>query len=114
MQERRRTTGWVKKTVVALGLVSGSLLLGSEGMAQNFSEDVAITTDISPSVEFNQVDIQDLPIQAWTLSGDEVGVVLRDGTSNQAPFSIYAGAPDHSLAVASTGNVGVGIDAPTM
>jgi hypothetical protein len=113
MRQQRRTTGWIKRTVVAFGIVSGPLLLGTEGMAQNFSSDVTVTTGNAPTVIFNQDNTQTLGVQNWSLTGDETGVYLDDNTGGQTPFTVFKGAPDNSVAVASTGDVGVGTSTPT-
>jgi hypothetical protein len=112
MRQQRRTTGWMKRTVVAFGIVSGPLLLGTEGMAQNFSSDVTVTTGNAPTVIFNQDNTQTLGVQNWSLTGDETGVYLDDNTGGQTPFTIFKGAPDNSVVVASNGRVGLGTAAP--
>ena len=106
MRQQRRTTGWMKRTVVAFGIVSGPLLLGTEGMAQNFTSDVTITTGNAPTVIFDQDNTQTLGVQNWSLTGDETGVYLDDNTGGQTPFTVFKGAPDNSVAVASTGGCG--------
>jgi hypothetical protein len=102
----------MKRMVLALGIGSVSLLFGSEGLAQNFTSDVTITTGDAPTVELNQDNSQSLGIQNWSLSGDETGVYLDDNTGGQTPLTIFKGAPDNSLAVSSNGRVGIGTAAP--
>ncbi len=112
MWQRRRTPGW-RKTAIALGLACGFLLLGSEGFAQTFSTDVTITTGDGPTVNLNQDNSLALGVQNWSLTGDETGVYLDDNTGGQTPLTVFKGAPDNSLAVASDGRVGIGTATPT-
>ncbi len=108
MQQQRRTNGWMK-TAMALGIACGSaLLLGSQARAQN----VTITTGDAPAAIFNQDNSQSLGFQNWSLSGDETGVSLDDNTGGQTPLTVFKGAPDNSVVVASNGRVGIGASAP--
>jgi hypothetical protein len=51
--------------------------------------------------------------RAWDIGANESYLFIRDFTSDTFPFRILAGAPDKSLHIASTGNIGIGTDAPT-
>ncbi|NOT57979.1 MAG: hypothetical protein HOP18_25525 [Deltaproteobacteria bacterium] len=50
--------------------------------------------------------------RAWDMGANESYLFIRDFTSDTFPFRILAGAPDHSLHIASNGRVGLGTDAP--
>jgi Chaperone of endosialidase len=112
MQRQQRTTGWMK-AAMAIWVVSLSLMWGSEGFAQSFVTDVTITTGDGPTVNLNQDNTLALGAQNWSLTGDETAVYLDDNTGGQTPLTVFKGAPDDSLTVASNGRVGIGTSAPS-
>ncbi|MEM7147290.1 MAG: tail fiber domain-containing protein [Verrucomicrobiota bacterium] len=70
-----------------------------------------ILEESAPSVVFEQSN-DTFPSYTWTVSADHTAFNIQDSITAVSPFSIGAGAPDNSLAIASDGSVGLGIDSP--
>lgn len=51
--------------------------------------------------------------QVWDVAGNEANFFVRDATNGTLPFRIQPGAPQSSIYIRSTGNVGLGRQNPT-
>jgi hypothetical protein len=49
---------------------------------------------------------------SWDLRGNSAGFYLFDDITNRLPFQVRPGAPDSSIDIASSGNVGIGTNTP--
>lgn len=72
----------------------------------------ALTGD-TPGIRLEQTASLGFPAQTWDLTGNEVGLTVRDHSNNTQPFRIRPMAPTNAVVVAANGNVGLGIAAPT-
>ena len=82
-RSQRRSRGW---TTAFFGLL---LVLGASPLcfAQNFTQNVTIDTDDTPSVSLNQSNAI-FPAQVWQLFGNEEGARFFDGTSGNVPLML--------------------------
>lgn len=68
----------------------------------------------SPTLRLNQDGSEGFQAQSWDVGGNETGFFVRDFSNGETlPFRIASSAPTDSLAIGATGNIGLGIDAPT-
>ena len=51
--------------------------------------------------------------QTWDVSGNETNFFVGDVTNSKLPFRIRPGAPNSSIDIAASGNVGLGTDSPS-
>ena len=75
------------------------------------SGELTLADEYQPSLTLQQT-IGTYPNQRWDLSGDHTRFFLYDGNNFKTPFGVEVNAPDNSLFVENTGNVGVGTNAP--
>jgi len=71
-----------------------------------------VQLDDTPTLQLQQTTGGGFPAYQWDLGGNEIGLFFNDVTSNTFPFGVEGGAPDDTLRVAATGNVGIGTFAP--
>ena len=68
----------------------------------------------SPSLRLQQDGSSGFAPQTWDISGNETNFFIRDVTnSSNLPFRIKPGAPDDSVYIAASGNIGLGTPSPT-
>jgi hypothetical protein len=67
----------------------------------------------TPTFRLEQRISDGSPHYMWDVAGNEENFFLRDATSGTLPLSVAAGAPSSSLAVDSSGWVGIGTSDPT-
>lgn len=68
----------------------------------------------TPTLRLEQDGSSGFTAQTWDLAGNEANFFVRDATNgSKLPFRIYPGAPTDSLAVKSSGEVGIGTNSPT-
>ena len=59
-------------------------------------------------------DVVQVPAETWDLGGDQGNFFIRSTSAgNTLPFQIRSGAPTNSVDISTTGDVGIGTDAPT-
>jgi hypothetical protein len=67
----------------------------------------------SPALRLEQNGSSGFTAQTWDIAGNEANFFVRDVTNgSRLPFKIIPGAPNNSLYIASSGNVGVGTASP--
>jgi hypothetical protein len=82
--------------------------------AQAFTANVSVTTSDTPLVKLDQTNTGGFTPQVWDIAGNEANFFIRDVTGgNRLPLRIRPGAPTSSIDIAASGNVGVGLAAPT-
>ncbi len=102
---------------VEAGAIANALYVDSDG-------DVGVGT-ANPVVEVHSVDGNTPTLrleqdgsngftpQTWDIAGNETNFFVRDVTNgSKLPFRIEPGAPDNSLYIDSTGNIGLGVTNP--
>ncbi|WP_052700747.1 hypothetical protein [Methylocucumis oryzae] len=68
----------------------------------------------TPAIRLEQDNGNGFTAQTWDLGANEVNFFIRDVTGgNSLPFRIRPGAPTSSLAIAESGNVGLGTISPS-
>ncbi len=68
----------------------------------------------TPTTRLEQDGSSGFTPQTWDVAGNEANFFVRDVTNDsRLPFRIKPGAPDDSIFVAASGNVGIGNDSPT-
>ncbi|MEM1204879.1 MAG: tail fiber domain-containing protein [Acidobacteriota bacterium] len=76
--------------------------------------DIHIVEGNSPTLRLEQDGSDGFQTQTWDLAGNEANFFLRDVTnSSKLPFRVKPGAPDDSIFIAASGNVGFGLDNPS-
>jgi Chaperone of endosialidase len=76
--------------------------------------DLHILTGNTPGIRLDQNSSGGFSPQAWDVAGNETSFFVRDVTNgSHLPFRIFPNAPNASLAIASSGNVGIGTVSPT-
>ncbi|MCP5025705.1 MAG: hypothetical protein GY929_05400, partial [Actinomycetia bacterium] len=69
----------------------------------------------SPALRLEQDGSSGFTPQAWDVAGNETNFFIRDVTNgSKLPFRIKPGAPDDSIFVAASGNIGMGTDSPDL
>jgi hypothetical protein len=76
--------------------------------AQDFTQNVTITTGNRPSVSLIQDGSGGHSPQSWEFFGNQVGIGYYDITGDKTPFFVWWDAPNHGLVVANNGT-GFGI-----
>ena len=67
----------------------------------------------TPTMRLEQDGSSGFTPQTWDVAGNETNFFVRDATNgSKLPFKIKPGAPDNSLFVASSGNVGLNTTSP--
>ena len=68
----------------------------------------------SPTLRLAQDGSSGFTAQTWDLAGNEANFFIRDVTNgSKLPFRIRPGAPESSIDIAATGNVGIGTQSPS-
>ena len=72
-----------------------------------------VTDGDSPTLRLNQDGSNGWTPQTWDIAGNETNFFVRDVTNgSKLPFKIKPGAPDNSLFIAASGNIGLGATNP--
>ncbi len=113
----RDRTGGTSPLVVEAGGAENTLYVapGSKvGVGTNIPlRSLHALTGDTPGIRLEQTASLGFPAQTWDLTGNEVGLTIRDHSNNTQPFRIRPLAPTNAVVVAGNGNVGLGIAAPT-
>lgn len=76
--------------------------------------DLHVSTGNTPGLRLEQSGSSGFAAQTWDIAGNEANFFIRDVTSgSRLPFRIRPGAPTSSLDISASGNVGLGLGAPT-
>jgi len=103
---------------IETGSPANSLFIDDDGRI-GFGTSTPMTTleavnGNNPTLRLNQDGSQGFTPQSWDIGSNENSLFIRDFTNNSAlPFQIQTGAPSNAFIVNSSGNVGLGIEAPT-
>jgi hypothetical protein len=89
--------------------VGGTECVDGEAFAE---ANLKVKSNDTPLVRLEQTTSGGFLAQNWHIGGNEESFFVDDETNSQAPFSIFAGAPTHSLVVAANGRVGIGTADP--
>ena len=110
------TNGLTSPFVVYTGAPSDSLVVGSGGnvgLGTNSPDrDLHIVSGNTPSVRLEQDTSGGEDAQTWDIEAHEVFFSVEDASRGTVPFRIDVGAPTRSLAIAPSGNVGIGTFVP--
>lgn len=72
--------------------------------------DLEVEYGDSPMLRLHQNTSKGYSAINWDLAGNDVNFFIREyGSPSKIPFLIQAGAPDNSMKIMSSGNVGIGI-----
>ncbi len=75
--------------------------------------DIHAVNGNTPAMRLEQTSASGFQAQTWDIAGNEANFFIRDATNgSKLPFKIKPGAPDNSIFVASSGNVGLGTTSP--
>ena len=78
------------------------------------SVDIHIKEGNTPTLRLEQDGSNGFTTQVWDVAGNETNFFVRDVTNgSKLPFKIKPGAPDNSLFVAASGDIGVGTTSPS-
>lgn len=67
----------------------------------------------TPTLRLEQDGSSGFTAQTWDVAGNETNFFIRDVTNgSKLPFRIRPGAPDSSIDIAASGNVGIGTSSP--
>jgi len=80
--------------------------------AQNFTSNVTVTTNDTPSLKLQQSAAGGFGARNWRAAANESLFFIHDETANRFPFEISANAPSDSLVIGSDGTVGLGVLTP--
>lgn len=102
-------------------IVKGNACIGGSCGNSDANVDVLKLKGTHPSVLFDEVGVLSILGGAsldWALlinpsDVDQFSIASNDGSSTLIPFTLTGGAPDNSLFIADTGNVGLGTSTPT-
>jgi len=79
------------------------------------ARELHVVTIDTPALRLEQDGSGIFAAQVWDLVGSDLGFRVIDGTNgNLAPFRIEADAPNHSLYIRKTGQIGVGTSTPNL
>jgi Chaperone of endosialidase len=84
---------------------TGRIGFGTSTPAKNLT----ISDSISPAIQMEQ---SASPFQAWDIVANNNNFYVRDVNHEVNPFIIRPSAPNNSLVVDSTGNIGLGVSVP--
>jgi hypothetical protein len=73
------------------------------------AKDLTISVPVSATIQMEQ---NASPFQAWDIVANSANFYVRDVNHEGNPFIIKTSAPNNSLVVDSTGNIGLGVSAP--
>ncbi|MBI2566918.1 MAG: hypothetical protein HYV63_07810 [Candidatus Schekmanbacteria bacterium] len=104
--------------LVTAGAPTSSLYIDSSGRlglgTSSPVKDVDVVSGDTPAVRFNQDGTSGYTAQTWDVAGNEANFFVRDVTAgSRLPFRIFPGSPQNSLAIAASGNIGLGTYGPT-
>jgi len=111
-----RTAGRNLMTLQA-GAPANSLFMNSQGNVGLGTASPAVELHVadgdSPSVRLDQTVASGFTAQVWDVVGNEANFFIRDVTGgSNLVFRLIPGAPENSIYVAPSGNVGLGTSAP--
>lgn len=66
----------------------------------------------TPTIRLDQSNAQGWAAQVWDIGGNETNFFVRDVESRALPFRIMSGAPQDTLVIDETGQIGLGSKAP--
>jgi hypothetical protein len=93
---------------------TGNVGIGTNAPATRLqvNGDIRVQDTIMPSLLLYQFGGAD-PAQMWSINASHNSILFRDGShGGNQPFVVETASPSNSLYVDSTGNVGIGTDAP--
>jgi hypothetical protein len=88
---------------------SGKLGVGTSVPAAN----VHVVSGNTPSIRLEQNVSGGLSARTWDVAASDTAFAVKDVTAGTTPLQIQPGAPSSSIAIAATGNVGIGTANPT-
>ncbi len=103
---------------VLAGAPTGSIFVDSTGRLGLRTTtpvlDLHVATGNTPAMRLEQNGSGGFTAQTWDIAGNEANFFVRDVTGgSRLPFRIRPGAPTSSIDINASGNVGVGLAAPT-
>lgn len=110
------TSGKVPFTVLA-GAPTNSMYVYSNGNVGLGTPtpvlDLHIVNGNTPAIRLEQNNSSGFTAQTWDIGSNETNFFIRDVTGgSKLPFKIVPGAPNNSLYINASGNVGIGTAAP--
>ncbi|MCP4053027.1 MAG: hypothetical protein GY739_08160, partial [Mesoflavibacter sp.] len=104
---------------VEAGAIANALYVDSDGDVgvgtSNPVVEVHAVDGNTPTLRLEQDGSSGFTPQTWDLAGNETNFFVRDVTNgSKLPFRIRPGAPDSSIDIAASGNVGLGTGSPDM
>lgn len=102
---------------VEAGAGSNALFLNKNGRlglgTSNPSTEIHVSDDDTPTLRLEQDGTSGWTKQVWDMGGNESHFFIKDVTNgSKSVFRIKSGAPENSLFVANSGNVGIGNESP--
>jgi hypothetical protein len=97
------------------GLPTGSLFVGEAGVGMGTTspdQRLHLVDDNTPSIQFEQTDAAGFSPHEWRIGANEANFLVQDLKARTLPFRVETAAPDLSLNVTSSGNVGFGLREP--
>ncbi len=109
--------GRVPFTIIA-GAPTNSLFVASSGNVGFGTGSPVVELHVvdgdSPTLRLAQDGSSGFTAQTWDVVGNEASFFVRDSTNGSTlPFRIRPGAPNSSIDISATGNIGVGTSSPT-
>jgi|GEM_PF-6140768 len=109
------TSGSVPLTVLA-DAQDNALVLDGQGAGFGTSIpllELHVLDGNTPGLRLEQDSSGGFSAQTWDVAGNEVNFFIRDATAGTIPFFIFPGAPEDTLVLTGSGEVGIGTDTPS-